>query len=265
MERKKTTLTVKLNDRQSMAAKKDETAPSKNQPAGEKKIKTGSQAGFSRPNPDSTAAANLGTLPAQTQAGSSARQPFIAQTKLASRTNQIITVVASGSIAQVKLWEKKGGSWSQTFSVSGHVGSKGIGPTREGMSTTPYGAYSLGLAFGMENPGTQLPFREITSRSWWVEDSESPYYNSWKEGSHFNSPSEHLADYPVQYRYAIVINYNTARTPYAGSGFFVHCDNGGPTAGCVSIPISQMKALMQTLRPGAYIINVHSDQEIRNF
>lgn len=192
-------------------------------------------------------------------------EPVVARTRLSSRTQQIVTVVASGSSAHVEFWEKSGTTWIRQLSANGHVGSAGVGATREGMSKTPYGAYTLGFAFGTENPGTSLPFRQITPQSWWVEDSKNPNYNSWQEGAHFNDPSEHLADYPVQYHYAVVINYNTARTPYAGSGFFLHCDNGRPTAGCVSIPTAQMRQLMQMLRPGAYIVNVNSTNEISNF
>lgn len=192
-------------------------------------------------------------------------EPVVAQTKLASRTQQIVIVAASGSNARVTFWEKSGGTWRERLSAKGYVGSNGVGATKEGRCTTPYGAYLLGPAFGTENPGTSLPFRLITPQSWWVEDSKSLNYNTWQEGTHFNAPSEHLADYPVQYHYGVVINYNTARTPYAGSGFFLHCDNGGPTAGCVSIPTAQMRQLMQMLRPGAYIVNVNSEREIRNF
>lgn len=192
-------------------------------------------------------------------------QPLVARTKLAGRTRQILTVAAHGSRAHIEFWQKQGSAWVRLISTEGHVGSRGVGATREGMSKTPYGAYSLGFTFGTENPGTALPFRKITANSWWVEDSKSPQYNTWQEGKHFNSPSEHLADYPVPYHYAIVINYNTARVPYAGSGFFVHCDNGLPTAGCVSLPTGRMRRLMQIVRPGAYIVNVNREQEIANF
>ncbi|GGL58397.1 L,D-transpeptidase family protein [Sporolactobacillus putidus] len=262
-------MTVQLIKRQYSSDQEYKTVLSKNQPPNGKTAETGVRPGSSQSDRNGRKAADTqkasGSSTDRPAAGNSTAQPLVAQTRLASQASQIITVVASGSVAQVKLWEKKASGWIQTLSTSGHVGLKGVGPTHEGMNTTPYGAYSLGFAFGTENPGTSLLFRQITPRSWWVEDSKSPYYNSWMEGDSFNSPSEHLADYPVQYHYAIVINYNTARTPYAGSGFFVHCDNGGPTAGCVSIPTNQMKNLMLMLRPGAFIINVNSGQEIGNF
>ncbi|MCQ2010335.1 hypothetical protein NOM01_09950 [Sporolactobacillus sp. STSJ-5] len=192
-------------------------------------------------------------------------QPIIAETNLAKRTNQILTVVASGIHAHITLWTKNGDTWGKSLETNGFVGKYGVGKTHEGSMRTPYGAYSLGFAFGTSNPGTKLPFRKITSKSWWVEDSHDPNYNTWQEGDHFNKPSEHLADYPVQYKYAIVINYNTARTPWAGSGFFVHVSNGGYTAGCVSLPQSQMVRLLNTVTSGAYILNVTSESQIKGF
>lgn len=189
----------------------------------------------------------------------------VAGTRTALGTQQIVTAVAAGSKAQVTLWQKERGIWRGKLTAPGYVGSGGVGLTSEGKKTTPLGAYPLGPAFGTENPGTVLPFRRITPYSWWVEDSASPHYNSWQEGSYFNPPSEHLADYPDAYRYAVVIQYNMPRVPYAGSGFFLHCATGGPTAGCVSVPTDQMQRLMRLLRPGAYIINVADAREISRF
>ncbi|MDN3955814.1 L,D-transpeptidase family protein [Sporolactobacillus laevolacticus] len=192
-------------------------------------------------------------------------QPVIAETKLAKQTNQILTVVASGIHAHITLWTKNGDIWGKALETNGFVGKYGIGHVHEGSMKTPYGAYSLGFAFGTSNPGTKLPFRLITPTSWWVEDSNDSKYNTWQEGDHFNKPSEHLADYPVQYEYAVVINYNTARTPWAGSGFFIHVSNGSYTAGCVSLPESQMVQLLRILEPNAYILNVTSESMIKGF
>jgi L,D-peptidoglycan transpeptidase YkuD (ErfK/YbiS/YcfS/YnhG family) len=130
---------------------------------------------------------------------------------------------------------------------------------------TPYGAYKLTFAFGTSNPGTKLPFRDITPNSWWVEDSNGPNYNTWQEGSFFNKPSEHLIDYPVHYKYGIVINYNSKRIPWKGSGFFVHVSNGGYTARCVSLPSSKMNYLMGTIKSGAYILNINNINQLKHF
>jgi len=53
------------------------------------------------------------------------------------------------------------------------------------------------------------------------------------------------------YNYAAVIAYNTARTPGLGSAIFLHVGTGGATAGCVSLPASQLLTLLRWLRPAA--------------
>ncbi|MBC1373791.1 S-layer protein [Listeria booriae] len=194
-----------------------------------------------------------------------ANQPVVAKMNLASRTNQIITVVASGSSANVKFWEKSNGTWKQVFSVNGRVGSQGVGAADENHSRTPRGAYSLGHAFGTSNPGTSLSFRQITNRSYWISNVNDPQYNTWQERSSSNRADEHMASYPTQYRYGVVINYNTARTPGAGSGFFLHCSNSAATAGCVAIPTESMRTVLQKLNGGAYIVNVTSESELLNY
>ncbi|MBC2242254.1 toxin Cry1Ac domain D-VI-related protein [Listeria booriae] len=196
---------------------------------------------------------------------SSANQPTVAKMNLASRTNQIITVIASGSSANVRFWEKTNGSWKQVFNVDGRVGSQGVGAADEYHSRTPRGAYSLGFAFGTSNPGTGLSFQQITNKSYWISNVNDPQYNTWQERSSSNKADEHMADYPTQYRYGVVINYNTSRTPGAGSGFFLHCSNGAATAGCVSIPTDSMRTVLQKLNGGAYIVNVTSESELLNY
>ncbi|WP_088840397.1 toxin Cry1Ac domain D-VI-related protein [Listeria sp. ILCC797] len=196
---------------------------------------------------------------------SSTNIPTVAKMKLASQTNQIITVVASGTSANVKFWEKSGETWKQVFSTYGQVGSQGVGSADEYHSRTPKGAYSLGFAFGTSNPGTSLAFRQITNQSYWISNVKDNQYNTWQERNSSSSADEHMASYPVQYRYGVVINYNTSRTKGAGSGFFLHCSNGAPTAGCVAIPTSQMATVLQKLHSGAYIVNVTSEQELLQY
>lgn len=206
-----------------------------------------------------------GNNSSSSSSNSSANQPTVAKMNLASRTTQIITVVASGSSAQVKFWEKTGGSWKQVFSTTGNVGSQGVGSADEYHSRTPRGAYSLGFAFGTSNPGTNLSFRKITNRSYWISNVNDSQYNTWQERNSSNKADEHMASYPTQYKYGVVINYNTGRTKGAGSGFFLHCSNGAPTAGCVAIPTSHMATVLQKLHSGAYIVNVNSESELLNY
>ncbi|WP_201782333.1 L,D-transpeptidase family protein, partial [Liquorilactobacillus aquaticus] len=186
----------------------------------------------------------------------------------AAKTSQTVVTVARRTSASVYLYAKdKNGIWYRSLSTSGYVGSKGVGKASEGSSTTPLGAYSLGFAFGTHtSANTSLTYRHIDSRSYWIEDVNDSDYNTWQERSWANSKNEHLADYPTQYEYAVVINYNTSqRTKGAGSGFFLHVANGKPTAGCVSVPRSVMIQLLGTLKAGAYIVNVNNINQISNY
>lgn len=188
---------------------------------------------------------------------------IVASSSTANRTNQIVTVVASGSSAKVSLFEKNGATWNEVIKANGYVGSLGVGQAREGSSKTPKGSYSLGFAFGTSNPGTKLPFRQITPNSYWISNVNDPNYNTWQERETSDPADEHLADYAVQYQYAIVINYHNGVG--GGSAFFLHVGNGRPTAGCVSVPKEIMVQFMQRIAPGAYIINVNSQSEIANY
>ncbi|MCQ6280414.1 hypothetical protein [Bacillus sp. EB600] len=124
----------------------------------------------------------------------------------------------------------------------------------------------LGFAFGQSNPGTKLPFRQITPTSYWISDVNSNLYNTWQEGEFTGSGNEHLADYAnMQYYYVIVINYNTNAVKGAGSAFFLHVSNGHPTAGYVSVPKSIMEQLMKRIHSGAYIVNVASKDEVTDY
>ncbi|WML55135.1 L,D-transpeptidase family protein [Neobacillus sp. PS3-12] len=221
------------------------------------------------------AAAQTSTAPSTSSASTSKptaqAQPtgfagIVANSKTAQKTDQIVTVVGSGTTANVTLWEKSNNQWGEAFSTSGMVGSQGIGQATEGSEHTPKGAYTLGFAFGQSNPGTKLPFRHITPNSYWISDVNSNLYNTWQEGNFSGNGNEHLADYEnLQYYYAIVINYNMNAVKGAGSGFFLHVSNGQPTAGCVAVPKSYMEQFMTRILSGAYIINVTSENEVANY
>ena len=131
---------------------------------------------------------------------------------------------------------------------------------REGDGRTPVGIFPLELAFGIApNPGTALLWKDVTPDSFWSGDKEN--YNTWQEKP--CKEGERLADYPVQYKYAAVIGYNTVKPQFgAGSAIFLHCY--GPrkswfqcrskrtaTAGCISVPEKIMVRLLKVLRPGA--------------
>lgn len=189
---------------------------------------------------------------------------YAATSKTAKKTDQIVGVVASGSHAQVYLFEKSGGIWVQAVSVAGRVGYNGVGTAREGSGRTPRGAYPLTFAFGTgKNPGTKLTYRQITKQSYYISNTKDKQYNTWQERRKSSSKDEHLADYPIQYQYGIVIGYNHGVG--GGSAFFLHVNGRGATAGCVSVPRSTMLSFMRRIHNGARIINVTSAAQLAKY
>ena len=169
---------------------------------------------------------------------------------------QVVLVDAYGASATVRACARVHGTYvSQLGPYYGHVGKHGVSwSKREGDLTTPAGTYPLRGGFGINaNPGLRVGgWFTVTSRDVWVDDSRSSLYNT-----HQHAPAngrwtsaEPLQQSPA-YTYAQVVGYNEARTPGRGSAIFLHVDLGHGTAGCVSIPSSELRAVMRWERPGA--------------
>lgn len=189
---------------------------------------------------------------------------IIASSPSAQYSDQIIGVVASGSSAQVYLFEKSGGQWQTILSTGGQVGSGGVGQASEYVSNTPKGSYGMSLAFGTGgNPGSPLPYRQITPNSYWISNVNDPQYNTWQERATSDPADEHLISYSQQYQYAIALDYNGGVG--GGSAFFLHVSNGAPTAGCIAVPLGVMQQLITRIHGGARIINVNSQAELANY
>ena len=175
---------------------------------------------------------------------------------------QIVLVSSSGTSAQISFYQRLAdGSYSQTgtpATTSGYVGSNGVGQASEWTSTTPAGLFNIPFAFGVSaNPGTAMEYHQTTGSSYWVDDPDSDWYNTWVEHTYGWSSAEYLDASPHSYAYGFVIGYNNpgyltpqGATPGAGSAFFFHCDNGSPTAGCVSVSTDKMIEVLRWLDPG---------------
>jgi len=178
----------------------------------------------------------------------------------AGKPEQVITVrtsSASSTTGVLEAWKLRAdGTYRRVLGpITAYVGSEGVGSASEYRSRTPKGVFSITEAFGRRaDPGTALPYRQVTSNDWWVSDVSSPYYNTLQTCSAGSCPfstgaSEHLSTISV-YDYALVIDYN--RDPVkagAGSAFFLHISSGSPTAGCVSVPRKTVKQLLRWLKP----------------
>lgn len=143
--------------------------------------------------------------------------------------------------------------------LAGYVGRNGIKHDRKRDSfTSPAGLWALGYAFGNEAPpeGLKLPWRQVTPNSDWVCDSDSVYFNTWQERDDpaltesWSDDVEHLENYPTQYAWACVIEFNLPpeAVPERGCAIFLHCSEGG-TAGCVGLRRADMYAVLQWLDP----------------
>lgn len=114
---------------------------------------------------------------------------------------------------------------------------------RQGDLRSPIGVFGLTDAGGrLPDPGTRLPY------------DEGPAFTI--DGVGFEG--EQLAG---SFDHVVAINYNRepGTTPLdwtrplgaaKGGGIWIHVDHGGPTQGCVSLPIARMKDLMHWLDPG---------------
>ncbi len=192
--------------------------------------------------------------------------PGIARFTVPAGTGQLIVVRAAtwrSSHATVEAWQRTGGRWVRArAAVAGRVGAKGVAVGRVQSSLqTPAGAMRIRYAFGSGgDPGTRLGWRRFDRDDYWVYDPKDPrtyntYQGSRPRGAAWRTSwAERLASYGKQYQYALVLDYNLpkpGRRPDTrrGGGIFLHVNGRGATAGCVSVPEGEARALVRWLDP----------------
>jgi L,D-peptidoglycan transpeptidase YkuD (ErfK/YbiS/YcfS/YnhG family) len=184
-----------------------------------------------------------------------------------SDARQVITVIApsaGSTTATLQAWQKSVQGWTRFgTAVTAHLGTAGLSAhPSESSTATPIGSFTLTQAFGREpDPGTALPYRQTTPADWWISQG-GPLYNTLQHCTSScaftqGNPNEHLYYSVPYYRYAVVIDYNTANSPTgvrqgAGSAFFLHVTVGVPTQGCVSIPEPTLVSLLRWLSPSEH-------------
>jgi L,D-peptidoglycan transpeptidase YkuD (ErfK/YbiS/YcfS/YnhG family) len=158
--------------------------------------------------------------------------------------------------ATLTAYQREGAGWKQAFGPwTARLGTRGLAPPgqkREGDGRTPSGVYGFDFFFGVApDPGVRFPYRRVTPRIVWDDDSESPLYNTWVDLNRQQAgPSPEPLYVSPAYDHGAVIAYNTDRTPGLGSAIFLHVSTGGPTAGCVSLPAGQLVEVLRWLDPG---------------
>jgi L,D-peptidoglycan transpeptidase YkuD (ErfK/YbiS/YcfS/YnhG family) len=187
-------------------------------------------------------------------------------------TQHTVTVVnqTSKTHARLSFYRRVDGacSFSREFRTRsarlGYGGTVAGTKRKQGSGTTPRGTYTMTEAFGNGSaPTTAMPFHEVVSGDYWVQDNKSDYYNTlrnkadggfrWQLPASSANSSEKLRHYRSQYRYAVVINFNRApdsTVRHRGSGIFLHVKGSGATAGCVAVTRHQMEVVLSWLQPG---------------
>lgn len=186
------------------------------------------------------------------QAAEPDNNSFAAGYAAASQYSQLVIVQSNGTNATVTMHELQDGVWNEILRTDGFVGSNGVGEASEFTSATPQGTFPLYFAFGINpDPGTKVPYLRVDEYDYWVGDSSSPLYNQYARADSDTdwdkSKSERIIDYPTAYGYCLFIGYNIEGVPGKGSCFFLHCSNGRPTAGCVSVPESDMAFILRNI------------------
>ena len=188
-------------------------------------------------------------------------QSKAAQLDCASQTDQIVLVeYQSGSKATLSIHEKQGGTWKELYSCTAYVGKNGIGKTKEGDKRTPTGTFNLTTPFGIKaDPGANLPYTQVTKYHYWCGTSGSEYYNQLIDTRVIDrartSSDEYLISYVPEYNYCMFIDYNASGEAGKGSCIFLHCTGkNSSTGGCVAVPESVMKKIVQWVKPGAKIV-----------
>lgn len=178
---------------------------------------------------------------------------------LPARTTELIRVVArsyGATYARFTGYSKAGRRWVRALGPwTAEIGYNGMAPPgdkREGDGRTPSGTYGFEFDFGVwPNPGVAFAFRHVHSYDVWDDDPSSSRYNEWvNEDRHNPGANPEPMDQLPAYRYGAVIAYNTARVPGLGSAIFLHVGTGGPTAGCVSLPVYRLRKTLRWLHPG---------------
>jgi L,D-peptidoglycan transpeptidase YkuD (ErfK/YbiS/YcfS/YnhG family) len=157
--------------------------------------------------------------------------------------------------------EKKHDHWKLVSGpIEATIGKHGFalpGEKREGDGKTPSGIFSLKRTFGYDKTvKTKMPYRQATEEDLWVDDPNAPDYNQWvKQGETSAASYEKMKREDGQYKYGIVIEYNTDPVIKGhGSAIFFHVWKGKdfPTAGCVAVSEEDMIKIFGWLDPNAF-------------
>ncbi len=184
---------------------------------------------------------------------------------------------ASSTTATLTTYENDGAGWYAAMgpmpAVDGVNGWVPGNSRSEGDGATPEGMYAFGpTMYGTNpNPGTAFAYHQLVCGDWWDEDPSSPTYNTFQHVACGTTPpfagdSEALWTEGNAYPSMAPVEYNTPPSGPLGSGIFLHTNIGTPTQGCVSLPYSDLIAVLTWLKPALHpVIVLGPDSVIRSF
>jgi len=181
-----------------------------------------------------------------------------------SRQIIVITGAKLGSnTGTLAVYNLDDGHWTEMMKTPANFGQKGLvdGKTRtSGHLQTPTGIWTIGpFVFGQHSSapaGTKMPYRAITTNSYWSSQRDATY-NSWVE-SKSHVTGEHLSEIKVPYKYAFNTGYNSLpneRVFGRGTAIFIHCFEppgnslGKFTHGCIAVDRQEMVKMYGILDP----------------
>jgi len=163
----------------------------------------------------------------------------------------------SSNKAIVVTLEKVNKKWKIKLGpVQASIGRTGFalpGEKIEGDGKSPSGIFDLGQLYTYEaSVKTNLPFIQTNSEDKWIDDPNHENYNTHIRGNTTAKSFEHLKLSSIDYKYCMVIEYNTHPVVKGkGSAIFFHLAeaNYSPTAGCVAIQETDMDKILLWLDP----------------
>lgn len=163
----------------------------------------------------------------------------------------------SGTANLVAL-EKKMNRWTVVASpMQAGIGRKGFADPstkREGDQKSPSGLFELGQLFCYDNNvETKMSYIQSSADDKWIDDPDSEDYNRHVRGETGARSYEKLLLNGNDYRYCMVIEYNTHPVVKGcGSAIFLHLSEGksiNSSAGCVVLTQSDMERLLKWMNP----------------
>jgi len=206
-------------------------------------------------NSSSTSNKNTGTSTGTSgSSSSSSNDLWVSKLDVAKSYSKIMIASAPSSSSRqgtFTYYQKVNGKWKEVLETTADFGKAGVGTGSENSTRTPIGQYTFTKLMGISsNPGTNLAYHKIDSNDYWCGETLYNQFVDEDVTEHHCSKKndEHLIDYPSQYKYAAAFSYNASNVKGKGFAFFLHCANSiHYTGGCVAIPTSQMKKVMQAI------------------